>query len=359
MKRSVNSTSWARVAMILFVSIVALPTVFAQQVPPVRDAQEATQGEEYQEKLQQVLNDKADYAARIVQRWEDAARASGRWDKNAAADLYDALMQLQPENLLAAGEASSYEAMMSVLATGQPVQTIEPLALGDITKDLVYTPVRPCRIVDTRRAGGAMSAGTTRSFDVDGSTFSPQGGFSGSCGIPFGVARAVAMVIIVEAPTASGHFRAWQLFDPLPAAFVLRFAAGHTAANTTIVSVVPGGGNDFNLYFGGPSGATAHAVIDVVGYFAAPVATALNCITVSSAVTLVPFNVWTPVDANCPVGRTATGGGYDTYEGTLGYPGVWLTTLPNANGWRTWVDNQTGGYRSIQTFVRCCRVPGR
>src|SRR5262245_18070499 len=127
MKRSVNRMSWARDAMILSVLIVALQNVFAQQLSRVRDASVAIQGEEYQEKLQQVLNDKADYAARIVQRWEDVARASGRWDKSAAADLYNALMQLPPENLLAAGEASSYEEMMRVLATGQVGETIGPL----------------------------------------------------------------------------------------------------------------------------------------------------------------------------------------------------------------------------------------
>jgi hypothetical protein len=118
---------------------------------------------------------------------------------------------------------------------------------------------------------------------------------------------------------------------------------------------VPGAGNDFNLF----SASTAHAVIDVLGYFAAPVATALDCTTITSASTAVAVNVWTPITASCPAGRTATGGGYDTPEGTLGYPGVWVTTHASGNGWVTWVDNQTNGNRSIQTFVTCCRIPGR
>jgi hypothetical protein len=351
-KRSSIRVSLSRLVIIAAIVCLAFTAASAQTF---RDAQEAMQETQYHKQLQQVLHDKADYAAAIVRRWEDAARASGRWDENSAADLYDALIQLQLESLLAAGEASSYDEMMRVLATGPSV----PEALGDVVNDLVYTPVRPCRIVDTRRAGGAISARTTRSFDVDGSTFSAQGGFNGSCGIPFGVARAVAMTLTVAQSTAAGHFRAWQVSDPRPGTLALTFPAGQTVSNTTLVSVVPGGGNDFNLFVGGPGGAMAHAVIDVVGYFAAPGATALDCITVSSAVASVPVNAWTPVDANCPAGRTATGGGYDVHEGTLGYPGVWLTTLPNGNGWRTWVDNQTNGNRSVQTFVQCCRVPGR
>lgn len=163
------------------------------------------------------------------------------------------------------------------------------------------------------------------------------------------------MTITVTQPVAAGYFTAWGL-GAQPLVSVLNYEAGATIANTTIVPVVSSAGADFSLY----SFATAHAVIDVIGYFAAPEATALDCITVDSAVTAVPNNSWTPIDANCPAGRTATGGGYDTTEGTLGYPNVWITTRPhNGNGWRTWVDNQTGGSRNIQTFVRCCRVPGR
>ncbi|MHB8772040.1 MAG: hypothetical protein ACYC7J_13680 [Syntrophales bacterium] len=230
-----------------------------------------------------------------------------------------------------------------------------PGDLGNIAADLVYTPVTPCRIVDTRLAtAGAITGNTTRTFDMDGTNFAAQGGIGGSCGIPSGVAGAVAMTITVTQPIAAGYFTAWGL-GTQPLISVLNYEAGATIANTAIIPVVPSAGADFSLY----SFATAHAVIDVIGFFAAPEATALDCITVDSALTAVPHNAWTPVDANCPVGRTATGGGYDTTEGTLGYPNVWITSRPNGNGWRTWVDNQTGGTRSIQTFVRCCRVPGR
>ena len=235
-------------------------------------------------------------------------------------------------------------------------KALTPEALGDITGDFVYTPMTPCRIVDTRSAAtGVIIGNTTRSFDMDGTNFSTQGGFAGSCGIPSAVARAVVMTITVTQPNAAGWFTAWAVGGAQPLISVLNYDTGATIANTTIVPVNPGSGNDFQLY----SYATAHAIIDVMGYFAPPAATALDCTTVTSALTSVANNAWTAIDATCPAGRTATGGGYNTPEGTGGYPGVWITTLPNGNGWRTWVDNQTGGNRNIQTFVRCCRVPGR
>lgn len=366
----ISRTGLTKTAVILCVSAVATPALVAQQTSRVADAQEAAQRAQYQSKLQQILNDRAGYAAAIAQRWEDAARASGRWDENFATDLQNALLKLTPDNLLAAGEAPSYEAMMAVLATGKQsatlgaasqkgmapqAQTISPLTLGESTADLVYTPVTPCRIVDTRNAGGPLAGGTTRTFDVDGTTFIAQGGNNGPCGIPFGVSQAVAMTLTVTQPNGVGYLTAWGLgLQPLSS--VINFAAGETIANTTIVPVAPGSGTDFSVFAGF---ATTHLVIDVVGYFAAPEATALDCTTVSSAVTAVPVNAWTAIDANCPAGRTATGGGYDSPEGTLGYPGVWVTSLPNGNGWRVWVDNQTNGPRNVQSFARCCRVPGR
>jgi hypothetical protein len=82
-------------------------------------------------------------------------------------------------------------------------------------------------------------------------------------------------------------------------------------------------------------------------------------VTVSSDVAAVPVNELTAVDALCPAGRAATGGGYDTAESTIAFPGLFMTSTPLANGWRTVVENQTGGPRDILTFARCCRVPGR
>jgi hypothetical protein len=41
-----------------------------------------------------------------------------------------------------------------------------PNALGDTTQDYVFTPVTPCRIFDTRNAGGALAADTARDFYV-------------------------------------------------------------------------------------------------------------------------------------------------------------------------------------------------
>jgi hypothetical protein len=49
-----------------------------------------TKRQSKEEKLQQIINDKGAYATSIVQRWEDVAKADGRWDNNFATDLRSA-----------------------------------------------------------------------------------------------------------------------------------------------------------------------------------------------------------------------------------------------------------------------------
>lgn len=231
---------------------------------------------------------------------------------------------------------------------------LEPNALGDFSRDNVYTAVTLCRIVDTRVAGGILPANTTRTYDVDGTNFTSQGGSSTGCALPFGVVSNAALVIHVISPTATGSLFAWGL-GSTPVGSILNYVKLQTIATTSIVPVVPGAGADFSVR----SSASTNVVIDVVGYFAAPVATTLDCTNVVSATTTVPYNNYTAVDAVCPSGYTVTGGGTFPVEGTLGRPNIWTDGSPFGNSWRTWVDNQTGSNRSIQTYARCCRVPGR
>jgi hypothetical protein len=362
MKR--NSMAWVA-AM-----IVAVPSLFGQgrQVPLVRDTPEATQQAIDQEKLQPVLNDKSAYVAAIVRKWDDSVKSSSHWNTNFANDLQEALMKLPAEKLIVANEATSFKTMLLMLSANRFDPTITPTpedktnpivpaSLGSPNSDMVYTPLTPCRIIDTRVAGGALASNTSRFFEADVTppqTFIAQGGSNTNCNLPDNVAYAVAITLTVTNPVSAGFLTAWGL-GAQPNSSVINYSAGQTIANTTIVPIVPGPGLDFTLY----AYSTTDVVADLVGYFAAPVATALDCTTVATANTPVAVNSWTNIDAFCPVGRTATGGGYNTPEGTLGYPGVWITTLPISGGWRTWVDNQTSGSRQIQTFVNCCRVPGR
>jgi len=51
---------------------------------------------------------------------------------------------------------------------------------------LTYTPLNPCRILDTRAAGGGgpLAANVTRTFNGFAANFSTQGGTASNCAIP-------------------------------------------------------------------------------------------------------------------------------------------------------------------------------
>jgi hypothetical protein len=370
MKHRVNHLNFLRVAVVLAGTLAASADLLAQQGPASPEAAQLAQHQKNLEQLQQVLNDKSGYAEAIVLRWEDAAKASGKWDPNFETDMRNALLKLPTEKLLAAGEASTYESMTAVLATGRPLDKPPTNLLGTFSSDLVYTPVAPCRILDTRNVtsggfAGPLAGGQSYLIDADnpsgfGSAGANQGGSTtAGCGIPYSVASAIAISITAISPANTGFLTAYGYSGPVPTAATMIYYQNQILTTTTINPITPGTGPDFNVYIS----QTMQLAIDVVGYFAENVATALDCTTANSAMTAVPVNSWTAIDATCPTGFTATGGGYFSTEGTLGYPGVWTLSMPGTaygfNGWRTWVDNQNSGPRNVQTWAQCCQVPGR
>lgn len=167
---------------------------------------------------------------------------------------------------------------LQALAAGKEVQeTIAPslvtaAALGDAVADLTFVPLPPCRIIDTRKGGGLLGAGQTRSFQVSGLTqFDPQGGNIGGCGIPPGgaepVAAAVMMNLVAVDVTGKGNLAAWAYGQPEPLATSINFQkVDMNIANGLIVPIagtnlVPA---DLNIK---ASFNSAHIVADVTGYF--------------------------------------------------------------------------------------------
>jgi hypothetical protein len=316
----------------------------------------------------QVSGDRAASAAAIVARWQDAARESGKWDQDYAVDLFSALMRLGPENFQAAQDATSFEAMTDVVMEGS--RELAPRTLGDIGSDLVYTPVNPCRIVDTRNIGSPVVGGSVRSFDVDNTTsFSSQGGVNAPCGIPFGVARAVAMNITATQTLGPGFFSAWAVGSTQPNASTVNYETGDTIANSTIVPVKNGGGNDFNIFAGT---STAHLIVDVLGYFAAPEATANdnNVLRTSTSIgaNVSAYSVFSP---SCPGGFRLMGGGglLDQFndnaligsrpaaQGNLNSDTA--VGVNNANAWLCQGNTLGKPATTVFCFAICARVPGR
>jgi hypothetical protein len=144
------------------------------------------------------------------------------------------------ESILAAKEAARGEALDAAfradLMRGMESLSVEQLAalakdrefasitnaLADTGADLVYTPVAPCRVFDSRSSAGGpgpLAVGSPRNVVVAGSSgvFPSQGGTAGGCGIPVG-ATSVMMNFSAVSPAGPGNLRAWAVASPQPAA---------------------------------------------------------------------------------------------------------------------------------------------
>ena len=231
--------------------------------------------------------------------------------------------------------------------------------LGALANDLVYTPVQPCRIIDTRNAGGVIGAGSTRSFKaIDSSNFTSQGGSATNCGTLGFRATAVAVNLTAVTPVGPGYATAFPFGTTQPTASSINYTAGAIVANEVILPIPnPMAASDFSVF----TYAQADYVADIVGYFAPPVATALQCVASGYLAPSVPAGTTTYYDApSCPAGYKAStpycwgqdaAGVYSTGSG--------LNGNSPAGAAFCGFSNTTGTAKVVYVGSQCCRVPGR
>ena len=237
----------------------------AAQMPQVNPADPEAQMREEAATREEVL--KRELARAILAARETAA------GRPLSPRLRTSLTQM-----LVSARGASLEAFASAGGLGDiealARETSGPRVLGDSGADLIFTPVAPCRIVNTTVAGGVISANTTRSFFVNGSTagtFEAQGGTAGGCGIPDD-ATAVAMNFVAVGPAGPGDFRAfpWNATPTVPNASIINYAnvPGLNIANGLAQPVCNAATTtcSFDLIVQADVSAS-HLVVDVVGYY--------------------------------------------------------------------------------------------
>jgi hypothetical protein len=215
-------------------------------------------------------------AAQVVQNWEavQTRTVDGAWkaalQARIASDFTLAELQAVPNGALP--------------REGAPADDVVTQRLGDTQADLVFTPVAPCRIVDTRNAGGILAAGATRDFWVTGTGFASQGGAAGYCGVPFGPATAAVINFVATSSAGPGNLQAWPYAGTVPTASTLNYGSV-----TGLVSIANGLAipicdpsvstctRDFTVK---ANNSNTHVVADVVGYFSK---SASNVVQASSA----------------------------------------------------------------------------
>jgi len=281
-----------------------------------------------------------------------AARALPVEWQGDAIRLLLALPAASLKALLSAPALSTVEALHGAARKARGGASVSAKALGSNTDTLIFNPITPCRNADTRNAGGKIAGGTARAFDADQAA--TQGGTPGCGVVPVIDASAWALNITVVNMTTTGFVAVRSVGATSLTATANFTGPGQQVNNFVIVQNDFSSGSEWEVY----ASTSVDVIIDLYGYFRSASPVALDCGFVASASVAVPVDAWTAIDAACPAGYSVTGGGHFTTEGTGGYQGVWTLSVPSGNnGWRTWVDNQTNGDRSVSTYAQCCRVP--
>lgn len=127
----------------------------------------------------------------------------------------------------------------------------------------IYVPITPCRMIDTRSAGGRLQAGTTRNFKVRGSTgFAAQGGNPAGCGIP-ATATAVTVSVSSTNMAGTGYFRVWPYGQSEPNATIAHYQLGPITTTGGTMTLGSGAWDiTMKAYDAGAS-----PVVDVTGYY--------------------------------------------------------------------------------------------
>ena len=313
------------------------------------------------------VTERGQAASQIVQKWAGYVQqiyktSPATWGKS----MGPLFAQADVENMKRAAKMTTYEGMMATLV-GQrttdaaiidkmalsdgSLATIQ--ALGSPATDLVFTSVEPCRIVDTRLAGGPIPTDGVRDFNSSGTDFLAQGGAATDCGIPADVSAILVNVTVVDS-TTQGYLTLYPYGATRPLASALNYLAGEIKGNEVIVKQTLGQPFDFSVYANGET----QVVADIAGYFTAPVAAGLECVTGNGTQAQAAVGATFTISATCPSGYTATGGGLRVPNGNAematseSYP-------QSASTWTVSGKNTSSTQQTIQVRANCCRVPGR
>jgi hypothetical protein len=235
--------------------------------------------------------------------------------------------------------------------------------LGDRDKDLVFVPVTPCRLADSRLATDPnyrrFAANATKNYNfIERADYSAYGGQATACTpvLPSYNGfepEALAVNFTVTGPDASGFLRAFPYSTAPTPASNLNWSAGQTVANSAIVRMCNFCGPDLSVKIDGAGG--ADVIIDVFGYFiAAPILYLDSYVVTASQLNLTGAKVLETQP--CNAGYKLTGGGF-----WVSLSDVFVTkSAPSANG-QTWGIET---YRSLDTYTAivygvCARLATR
>jgi hypothetical protein len=314
------------------------------------------------------FTDKSAYVEDVIYRWKNEA-AQHFIPSEWANEMRYALTVATPEQLAAANRAKSLQEVRRILGAADGVTAdsleISPDAIGSQDTDLVFFPLQPCRIIDTRLVGGMIAANSNRSFysnNSNGSLVTLQGGSAADCGVPVDPAAIVVTFAAVDAQ-GPGNLRAWPFNAPMPNSSVINYGAtgniGLNIANSTILPICRLCGPDFTVR---ADNRATHLIADVVGYFWSPERTPVASTVVSVNASIATGVSWNQDSPACPASYGLTGGGFNM-TGASANVWYWQSSPTVTTGapsvWKTRGINSSGSTISVTTYGVCGRIGSR
>jgi hypothetical protein len=218
----------------------------------------------------------------------------GTWGSEIAklgvpgSELRKALEGIRADQLLAASVVRSANGLLDVLENALPQATLDAArsankqdkvtkALGDSDKDVVYTPVTPCRLVDTRgnfgavyRGDGSPSNNPSPFAASEIRTYVVQGG-NGVClsQLPAGLQPTAVQLQVFGIPNngVSGDLEILPEGSTFGSTATMVFLANNPFNSVATTARINLANNEIAVQVRSGS---AHVAIDVVGYFTPP-----------------------------------------------------------------------------------------
>jgi len=307
-------------------------------------------------------SERAQWVYRIVAKWGGHVQEAYRADpRQWARAMHEVFLRVPVPTLRAAADARSFSAMNDVLLASTASSGLAPQiaarpadlgakALGDPAQDLVYVPVTPCRILDTRVAGGPIAANTVRDFDLaDATSYAIQGGDNSDCGVGNkGSFAAAALNITVVQPSSPGYITVYPHQANRPLAGTANYAAGEIRNNLAIVRLDQTSATyEFSVY----SFSQAHLVVDIVGYFTQAIVSPMECVDLASNPVGIDRLKLVRSPA-CPSGYNLIGGDCKTLQYNQYGPAYIASSYVDQDVYVcAWYGQNTGAI----SIARCCR----
>ena len=226
---------------------------------------------------------------RVVGEWGDALTGSRAGID--AEQLRLLLMAMRADQLLAASLAGSLDGLRNVvsaaLVSDTPVSSalMQAKALGDGNQDLVYVPVTPCRLVETRgtfaavyQGGGAFPPNQIRTYTL-------QGG-NGVCltQLPAIASPVAVQMQVYGIPTTagSGDIEILPQGGTFGSSASLVYLGSNAFTSTAVTSLANLANKQISVQV---RGGGAHVAIDVVGFFRAAVGGYVSSVTAGAGLT--------------------------------------------------------------------------